>query len=187
MTRPIRLALAAVATLGLVAVLALPATAGDSEAPGTIEFKANNKIYDAHGKFERWHFTKVDIPNGDLEKGTVEFEIALASVWEKAEALADHLRQSDFFHVEKFATASVSITDAKKVGDNSYEAVATVDFHGHTRDVPVKFDVVGQDPLKIEGTASLSRTAFGIGGEYDPSNERSIVDDVEIMISATVK
>ena len=177
-------------TLALLAATVLcfaPLTmAGDGETPGTLSFKASNKMYAADGKFEKWGFTKVDIPDGNLEKGTAEFEVDLASVWEKTEALADHLRQADFFHVAKFTTATVKIHGVKKTGDNSYDATATVDFHGFTNDVPVQFKVVGESPLKIEGTATMQRTAFGIGGEYDPSNERSITDDVNISLSATL-
>jgi polyisoprenoid-binding protein YceI len=174
--------------VALTAGLALSSVADhhESKAPGTLEFKANNNMYSAHGKFERWHFTKVDIPDGDLTQGTVEFEVALASVWEKAEKLADHLRTADFFDVDKFGTATVKVHSAEKIGDNTYSAVATVSLHGHTNDVPAEFTVTGTDPLTIEGTATLDRVAFGIGGEYDPSNDRSIVQGVAIMLNATV-
>lgn len=177
-------ALVAVAVLALC--LAPTTIAGDAEAPGTLGFAASNKMYSAEGKFQKWHFTKVDIPDGDFEKGTAEFEVNLASVWEKADALAEHLRQADFFDVAKFATATVKIHSAKKTGEGTYDATATVDFHGHTNDVPVSFKVVNESPLKIEGSATLQRTAFGIGSAYDPSNERSITDDVSISLSATL-
>lgn len=179
------LALAIVAAALVLATL--PSGAEQQEAPGTIEFKAHNKMYNAHGKFEKWHFTTVEIPDGDLTQGKVEFEIDLASVWEKASQLADHLRQADFFNVAKFATATVKIHGAEKTGDNTYKANALVNFHGHDGEVPVTFEVVNASPLEIKGSATLSRTAFGIGEPYDASNDRSITDDVEIMISATVQ
>ena len=174
-------------TLLLAAVLAfaaVPAFAGD--APGSLGFKANNKMYSADGKFETWSFTEVDIPDGDLTQGSVTMEVDLASVWEKSAQLADHLRTADFFDVSTFTTATVKIHGAEKTGDNTYSATATIDFHGHTNDVPVEFTVTGTDPLQIEGTATLQRTAFGIGGAYDPSNDRSIVDDIAITLNATV-
>ena len=174
-------------TLCALTLGAALASIAEGDAPGTLEFKANNKIYNAHGKFERWEITNVDLPDGDLEKGSVEFVVDLASVWENASALADHLRTADFFDVEKFGQATVKVHSAEKTGDNTYSAIATVDFHGHTNDVPAEFTVVGTDPLEIEGTATLDRTAFGIGGPYDPSNERSIVDGVAIMINATLE
>lgn len=173
--------------LALAALLLVPAFAAAEEAPGTIEWKANNKIYDAHGKFQKWQFTRITVPDGNLEQGTVEMEIDLASVWEKADALADHLRQADFFNVAEFATATVKIDRVKQTGEKSYEAIATVTMHGHTNEVPIAFDVVGMDPIAIEGKATLSRTAFGIGAPYDPSNDRSIVDDVQVMISAKLQ
>ena len=171
----------------MIAVLALvvaPLAAGD--APGTISFKAHNKIYKADGKFDQWELTKVDIPNDDIEQGTVEFKVQLTSVWEKAAKLANHLRTADFFDVDKYTTATVTISEVKRIEGDSYEAVAQVALHGATGKVPVKFDVVQKDPLKIKGSATLSRTAFGIGGPYNPDNERSITDDIEIGIEATL-
>jgi len=159
----------------------------EGDAPGTLEFKANNGIYNAHGKFERWEVTKVDLPEGDIEKGSVEFVVDLASVWENTSKLADHLRTADFFNVEKFAQATVKIHSAKKTGEDTYSATATVDFHGHSSDVPAEFKVVGTSPLKIEGTATLDRVAFGIGGPYEEGNERSIVQGVAISINATLE
>ena len=182
--KQITVAVASVAAFALC--LAPLSVAEEASAPGTLSFKASNKIYSAEGKFESWHFTKVDIPDGDLEKATAELEVDLASVWEKAEDLAKHLRQADFFNVAKFATATVKIHGASKTGEMTYDATATVDFHGYSVDVPVSFKVVGKSPLKIEGTATLQRTAFGIGGEHDPSNDRSITDDVAISLSATL-
>lgn len=183
---PIRTTLTGLlAVLALLALLPGSTVAGD-ESPGTISFAASNDTYSAEGKFENWKFTKVDIPNGDLEQGTVEIEIQLASVWEKAEKLAEHLRQADFFHVEKYTTSTLVIDRVKKVGEASYEGVATVDLHGHTNEVPVTFEVTNTSPLQIEGKATLQRTDFGIGEPYDPNKKRSITDDVVIHIDATL-
>ena len=175
----------------MVALLALgvlaPLLIASEDAPGLLEFKAHNKIYDAQGTFKQWRFTRVDIPEGDLEKGSVEFEVDLASVWEKTAQLADHLRTADFFDVAKYSKATVKIDRAKKTGEKTYEAVATVDLHGHSGEVPVTFEVVNASPLEIKGSATLDRTAFGIGGPYTPDNERSIVEGIEIILAAKVE
>lgn len=164
-----------------VLLLALPTTAADGgDAPGTLEWQASSDRYEAHGRFDSWHFTEIDIPDGDLEKGSVTFVVDLVSVWEKAEDLAKHLRNSDFFEVETFATSTVKIHSAKKQADGSYDATATIDLHGVTKDVPVSFQVVSESPLQIEGEATMSRLAFGVG------EEGSITDDVKINLSATV-
>ena len=128
----------------------------------------------------------VSIPGGDLEKGKVAFEVDLASVWEKAEALANHLRTADFFDVDKFVKATITIDGAMKGEGDDYVALAIVDLHGTTSEVPVQFTVTSTDPLKITGSAVLSRGAFAIGQPHDPANERSISDEVEIELSATL-
>lgn len=178
------LPLALAAALVLLAVL--PISASEDGAPGTLEFKASNKMYSASGKFERWHFTKIELADGGLEGATIEFEIDLASVWEKAAKLADHLRTADFFEVETFAKSTVRVHDIKKTGESTYEGTATVDLHGATGDVPVTFEVLAMEPLKVSGQAVLSRTAFGIGGPVEEGNDRSITDGVEIHLEAVL-
>jgi polyisoprenoid-binding protein YceI len=170
-------ATAALAALLLVAGSGVEA---EGEAPGKLTFKANNEMYNAEGTFHKWQFTRVDIPDGDIARGSVEFEVDLASVSEKSSKLADHLRTADFFDVSKYTTATVKIDRVKSTGDKSYAGIASVRLHGHQAEVPVEFTVVGESPLKIDGSATLKRTDFGIGKPYDPGNERSIVDDVEI-------
>lgn len=169
----------------LFLILAPMALAGD-EVPNTLGFKAHNKIYNADGSFKKWTLTRVAIPEGDLTKGTVEFEVDLASVSEKTSSLADHLRTADFFDVAKYTTATVKIDRAMKTGENTYKATATMSLHGKTGEVPVEFEVMSERPLAIKGSAMLSRTAFGIGGPYDASNDRSIVEQVEISLTATL-
>ena len=170
---------------GLAAVLAVLLVAqlgvsGEMDSPGKLTFKAHNQSYKADGTFSNWYFTKVEIPDGDLTRAMVEFEIDLASVSERSAKLAAHLRTSDFFNIDKYLTATVKIDRVKSTDDGGFEAVATVSLHGNTAEVPVMFKVVSESPLKIDGSATLSREAFGIGRPHDSSNPRSIVDEVTI-------
>lgn len=163
-----------------------PASQPSAKTPGTITFKAHNEGYKANGSFEKWKITKADIPGGNIEEGKVVIEIDTASVAEKSDKLADHLRQNDFFDVVKFPKAIVTIHGAKKKADGSYDATASIEFHGVKADTPVNFEVVSESPMKIEGTATMSRTAYKIGGPYEEGNPRSIKDEVQIAISATL-
>jgi polyisoprenoid-binding protein YceI len=185
------LAFALFAALRLIAAdtlapAAAPAAAAAS-SPGEIKFTTHNTVYNAEGSFASWKLTKVDIPGGDLTKGTVAFEIDLASVNEKAAKLAAHLRTADFFDVATYPKATVVIHDAKPAGDKKYQATADVDLHGMKGTCPVNFEVVNASPLTIKGTATLNRTSFKVGQPYDAADKYSPLNDVAIELNAKLQ
>jgi len=153
-------------------------------APGELSFTAHNSVYDAEGSFASWKVTKVDIPGGDLTKGTVELEVDLASVNEKAAKLAAHLRTADFFDVAKYQKATIAISGAKPTGGKSYAATASIDLHGVKGTCPVTFEVVSEKPLTIKGKATLDRSAFGIGQPYDAADKYAPLNEVGIILNA---
>jgi polyisoprenoid-binding protein YceI len=153
-------------------------------APGELTFSTHNSVYNAEGRFDSWHFTKIDIPGGDLTKGTVAFEIDLASVNEKSPKLAAHLRTPDFLDAAKFQKATVTIGDVKAAGDKKYTATASVDLHGVKGTCPVSFEVVGDNPIAIKGTATLDRSSFGVGQPYKADDKYAPLNEVAITINA---
>ena len=183
MRRLLPVTMFAVALLVAVRLIAADAPA----APGELKFSTHNTVYNAEGSFTSWRFTKVDIPGGDLTKGTVAFEIDLASVSEKAAKLAAHLRTPDFFDVATYPKATVTIANAKAVGEKKYEATADIDLHGVKGSCPVAFEVVSASPLTIKGTATLDRSSFKIGQPYDAADKYSPLNNVKIELSAKVQ
>ena len=173
--------------LFLTATRAISGSESDGKKSlGQIRFTTGHEDYQAEGEFKEWRFTRVDIPGGDLEKGTVEIEINLASVSEKSPKLAQHLREPDFFSVEKFPKATLVISDVKKRKDGSFQAVALLDFHGLHKQMPLEFEVTSDKPLKITGWALLSRGAFNVGAPYQKGKRRSILEEVRITFSITL-
>ena len=175
-------------TIAAALVVAARLTAADAPAaPGDLNFTAHNAVYNAEGSFKSWRFTKVDIPGGDLTKGTVTLEVDLASVSEKADKLAAHLRTPDFLDVATFPKATIVISGVKAAGDKKYEATADLDLHGIKASCPVKFDVVSSSPLTIKGTATLNRSSFKIGQPYNEGDKYSPLNEVRIEIDAKVQ
>ena len=168
----------------LIAGDAAPAATAPPAAPGELSFTAHNSVYNAEGSFASWKVTKLDIPGGDLTKGTVEIEVDLASVNEKAAKLAAHLRTADFFDVAKFQKATIVISGAKPSSEKSYTATASIDLHGVKGTCPVTFEVVSAKPLTIKGTATLDRSAFGIGQPYDAADKYAPLNEVGIVLNA---
>lgn len=182
-------AISSIALLALVGGLTVsaPATARADEAatPGTLEFRAQNKVFKAEGKFHTWRFTKVEIPDGDITKGTVEIEVDTSSVEANAERLTNHLKQDDMLKVEEFPKATVKIADAKAGDeDGSYTATATITLRGVSREIPVSFKVTSKEPIKIEGEATVNRLEHGVYTPYNPEDERSVEPDVRIILKA---
>lgn len=160
--------------------------AEEAAAPGSLKFVSKNKSFTANGQFNKWKFTKVDLPEGDITKGTVEFEVDIASVEVPGtERLTNHLKQNDMLDAEKFPKATVKIHSASKDGDG-YVAKADVSIREITKTVPVKFSVESEKPLKIKGEAVVDRTAFEVYKPFDPADERSVEREVIISIEAEV-
>lgn len=179
------LALCSLLVLAAAARLAAgdPAPAAPS-TPGELTFTAHNAVYNAEGRFGSWRLTKVDVPGGDLTKGSVTIEVDMASVIEKAAKLTAHLQTPDFFDVAKFQKATIAIADAKPAGENRYTATASIELHGMKGTCPVAFEVVSRKPLTIKGTATLDRMTFGIGKPYDASDKYAPLNEVGVAISA---
>ncbi len=176
------------ATAIAFAAILIPAVsaAADSTPPGKIGFKAQNKMFKADGEFKNWRFTKVDIPGGDIEKGSVEIEIETTSVEANNPKLTNHLKQDDMLKSAGFPKATVRISDAKKTGDDAYQANVSLTLRGVTKTLPATFKVLSKSPLKIEGEAVVDRVAFGVYLPYNPNDGKSVEPDVKITLQATV-
>ena len=179
--------LLAASILAAGAVAAGLSAAQTPVAPGELSFKAHNAVYQAEGRFESWRITKVDIPEGDLTKGTVEIEVDLGSVREKADKLTAHLRTPDFLDVVAFSKATISIGSVKLASPKHYQATATLELHGIKGSCPVAFEVISEKPLEIKGTATLDRSAFKIGAPYDPADKYAPHNEVEIALAAKLQ
>ncbi len=75
----------------------------------------------------------------------------------------------------------------KAAGDKKYTATASVDLHGVKGTCPVEFEVVGDKPLAIKGTAKLDRSAFGVGQPYDAADKYAPLNEVAITINAKLQ
>ena len=185
--KPLAGILAAFALLpAATALAAVDAATTATASPGTLSFKAQNKVFKAEGQFKNWRFTKVSIPDGDLEKGTVEIEVDTLSVEANAERLTAHLKEDDMLKTSAFPKATIKLHNVRKGSDGTYTVDADLTLRGISKSVPAKFTVVGKDPLKVEGDAVINRLDHGVYTPYNPADERSVEPEVRIRIEATL-
>jgi len=131
--------------------------------PGTISWTAKNERYAADGGFASWNFANVDMDD-DIESLNADMVIDLASVNEKSEKLAEHLRQWDYFNVDKYTTAIANISNVRQEGDG-YVADLTLKMRNAEQVIESPFEVVSTNPLRVKGSADVDRRIFKIGSD----------------------
>ena len=163
----------------------------------------DNVVVNADNSTVKWigskvassHEGTVNIQKGMLmiEHGTLvggQFSIDMTSISntdieseEYRAKLNGHLKNKDFFNVEQFPLAIITITKAVKADDNSYKIVADLTIKGITQPVafPAKVEING---LTLWATAKIKidRTKWGI--EYNSGNffkdlgDKLILDEI---------
>lgn len=186
------LLLALAAALGAcTAKYAMEPSAGARTAPGTIEFVASNMLATARGTFHRWSFRRVEIDRQHPERSVVEIEIDVASIDTGIEARDDHLRNADFFEVEKFPTATIRVEGAAPDGETeSGHPRYAARFHVRIRDVEKTLDghfaLVDEAPPRVEGDLVLNRVEFGVGTPYQWWNPASVQAEIPVSFSTPI-
>lgn len=133
-----------------------------------VEFKvAHMVISKTTGHFKDYTgFIDMDPEAGTVK--TIEATIKTASVTTNQEKRDAHLRNADFFDVEKYPTMTYKMKSYSKAGDG-YSAIGDLTLHGVTKEVTLtgNFNGVTKDPwgnIRAGFTAEgkLNRKDFGM-------------------------
>ena len=167
----------------------------------------DNVVVNADNSTVKWigskvassHEGAVNIQKGMLmiDHGTLvggQFSIDMNSIScsdieseKKNQYLVGHLKNEDFFNVEQFPLATITITEAVKGEGNSYKILADLTIKGITQPVtfPAKVEING---LNFLATAKIKidRTKWGI--EYNSGNffkdlgDKIILDEIQFDV-----
>ncbi len=142
-------------------------------ANSSIKFVAGSRLGDVPGVFDEWS-ADVTVP-ADLTKSSGKIVVQVESIDTKNRRRDDHLRNPDFFEVEKFPTATFVI---QSVEDNEDSVRVSGEFtiKGTAKSETIRFrkEVEG-DTLTLKGQVVIDRFAYGI--TYD-----SIFNPIEQQI-----
>jgi len=145
------------------------------------------------------HEGNVSIQKGMLmiDHGTLvggQFSIDMTSIsntdmeGRKKERLEWHLKNADFFDVEQFPLAIITITNAAKGEGNSYDIAADLTIKGITHPVtfPAKVEINGKNFL-AKANIKIDRTKWDIqycsGSFFKDLGDKLILDEIEFDIS----
>jgi polyisoprenoid-binding protein YceI len=142
----------------------------------------------------RGHFGNVDgkilLNDSDVTKSSVDVIIDVNAI-DTGNSMRDaDLKSSNFFDVSKFPTATFTSTSVAKHG-SGLTVTGNLTLHGVTKPVVLEVEgptgpIQGMDHKPHAGysaTATLSRTAFGIGAKYPAS---IVGDEVNLTIDLDV-
>lgn len=175
----------AVAALAIGSTLALPAAAQDfTKEPS--EVRSGQYVLDpAHGKIT-WsishlgystyigQFSDVQgtltLDSANPAQSSLDVSVNMDSAGTFHPELDAHLKNEDFFHTEKFPTATFRSTAVRVIADNKAEITGDLTLRGVTRPVVVEavFNQAGVNPLDkiytvgFDGRAVIKRSDFGI-------------------------
>jgi polyisoprenoid-binding protein YceI len=136
-------------------------------APATskIEFIGSKKVGGTHnGGFKAFNGT-VELVDGKPDVKSIAVDIDTKSIFSDDEKLTGHLKNQDFFEVEKYPTAKFVTTEIKAGGDKgaTHTIVGNLTLHGVTKSItiPATVTVVG-DSMTLKSEFALNKNDFGM-------------------------
>jgi len=109
------------------------------------------------------------LDENDYTHSTVEVSIPAASISTVDDKLDAHLKEADFFDVEKFPTLTFKSTSIRSLGDRDYEVSGDLTIRGVTKPVTLSVDDVsgpskdpwGNQRIGLSASAKVNRKDFG--------------------------
>ena len=142
-------------------------------------------VSNTNGEFRKFSGT-AHIDQKDLSKTKIELEIDPASIDTRDEKRDGHLKNKDFFDVEKFTKMSFVSTSVEQK-DGGYDLVGDLEMHGVKKPVTLHVEELTADSKGPDGvvrrgakvTGTLNRRDFGI--EYGTA--AAIGDEVKLDLA----
>lgn len=113
--------------------------------------------------------------------GSVEFTAQAASINTDVEARDEHLRNADFFDVEKYPTLRFKSTKVTHLSEDRYQVDGKLTIHGVTKPITTSARIVG--PKEAMGAQKIGfRTTFKINrldfnvGDGDKFSSNAMID-----------
>ncbi len=120
----------------------------------------------------------------NLEGAVAELQLDLGTLVTGNTGRDKHLKEPDFFEIEKYPLATITIDSVKKREDGSFGAQAKVALHGETKTWPVVFTIVDttDKTITIEATHKFDRNDFKVGD----ADTKSIAGPVKAKLRVTL-
>lgn len=158
------------------------------------EFKVRHMMISyVRGEFSDLSGT-LKLDETDYTHSAIEVSIPVASIKTVDEKLDTHLKNEDFFDVEKFPTLTFKSASIRSKGNRNYEVAGDLTIHGVTKSVTLNVNDVSapsKDPwgnlrIGLAGSTKVNRRDFGIVWNTALDAGGVLVGD-EVMITLDVQ
>ncbi|MFK7776249.1 MAG: YceI family protein [Saprospiraceae bacterium] len=138
------------------------------------ELDGNFKEYDA----------KITTTTEDFSDAVFEFSAKTASINTDFELRDGHLREADYFDVEKYPTLHFKSTFFRKIAGNEYKIIGDLTIKGITKSVELDLWLIGSQMNKrvkqleigVKATGKIKRLDYGIGDNLPLFNVSDQID-----------
>lgn len=140
-------------------------------AHSAVNFNIRHFFTPVPGTFENWTGTLHFDPN-NLEGSKIDVSIDVSSVNTQNTRRDEHLRDPDFFEVDRWPNMTFVSSEIRANGENSFVALGDLTIRDVTRQVELPFQLLGvmdhpwQENTEVAGfeaSTTLKRLEYGVG------------------------
>jgi polyisoprenoid-binding protein YceI len=103
------------------------------------------------------------VADGELVGTGQKIVIDMNSIWSDNEKLTAHLKNEDFFNVEKFPESTFELTGIKPASEGNYEVSGNLTLIGNTKNITFPASAsVADGKAKIHAKFDINRKDFGV-------------------------
>ena len=148
----------------------------------SITFKIKNAGIGVDGSFKGFQGT-VDFNPDNLETSKFDVSVEAKTIDTDNGTRDNHLREEEYFGVEKHPKISMKSTKIEKISDGKYKATFNLTLKGTTKAVSFPFSYSKTSTgYKLNGSFEIDRRDFKVGG-----SSWILSDDVKVFIDLEVK
>ena len=174
--------------LGTGMALAEPVAYKVDPSHSSIVFNIRHLVSQVEGRFRDFEGT-INYDAKNVKNSSVEFTVKADSIFTDNEKRDAHLKNDDFFAVDKYPTLSFKSKRVVPRGDNKFEVLGTMTLRGVSKEVMVPVQLLGVGPGfqgEVAGFRSdftVNRKDYGIVWNRNLDKGGSVLgDDVSVRL-----
>ncbi|MBP7282620.1 MAG: YceI family protein [Leptospiraceae bacterium] len=129
----------------------------------SIQFYVKAKVENVKGTFDLVELKEFE-EKENIESLKGNLIVNIDSINTKSKKRDNHLRSKDFFEVEKFPNAIITVKEIRKI-DSEYNANITLEIKNKKKDYLIPIEIIKEkSQIKAIGKFQVNRSDFGING-----------------------